>query len=125
MTKNDRRYRISILPDAITTLSSLTLARFPYFATFASGGMGAGATPPPSGSGENSGLLSTSIRDWSWVFDPRSIFDPVLKGQGSNFRKIDNFSTLHAYISKTKNRSDLKHSPACSSFNSKQDRVLL
>ena len=66
-------------------------------------------------------VLAMGVR----FFYPRSIFDPVLRGQRRNVRKIDNASTLHAYISKTMNRSDLKHSPACSSFNSKQNRVLL
>ena len=28
----------------------------------------------------------------SAFFEPRSIFDPVMRGQRSNFRKIDNFS---------------------------------
>ena len=32
-------------------------------------------------------------------FDPSSTFDPVMRGQRPNFRKIDNFSNLHAYIS--------------------------
>ena len=41
------------------------------------------------------GLLSTGTRDWWCVFGPRLIFDPVMRGQRSNFRKIDNFSTLH------------------------------
>ena len=45
---------------------------------------------------------------------PRSIFDLVMGGQKSNVRKIDKFSTLHAYISKTINLTDLKPSPACS-----------
>ena len=47
-----------------------------------------------------------------------------MRGQRSNFRKIDNFSTSHAPISKSINRSDLKRS-ACSPFNSKQHRALL
>ena len=38
----------------------------------------------------------------------------------SNFRKIDNFSHLHAYISKTIIRSSLKASQACFQFNSDQ-----
>ena len=53
-------------------------------------------------------------------FDPRSIFDPVMRGQNANFRKIDNYSTLHEYTSKTIRRSDIKLSPACSPFNSEQ-----
>ena len=42
----------------------------------------------------------------------------------SNYRKIDHFLTLHAYISNAINHSDLQPSPACSSFISKQYRVL-
>ena len=50
----------------------LTLARFPYFATFASsGGWGVGATPPRVSklsvvelSGKTHGLVSMSTRDW-------------------------------------------------------------
>ena len=61
----------------------------------------------------------------SVFFDPRSIFNPVMTGQLSNFRKIDNVSALHAYISKIMNRSDLKLSRAYSSFHSEQNRVLL
>ena len=57
--------------------------------------------------------------------DPRSIFDPVMRGQGSIFGKVDNFSNLHAYLSKTMNRSDLKLPLACSSFNSEQNRELV
>ena len=55
--------------------------------------------------------------------DPRSIFDPVMISQKSSFREIDNFLTLHAYISNTMNRSDLKLSPACSQFNSELGSV--
>ena len=36
----------------------------------------------------------------------------------SNFREIDNFSTLHEVISKTVKAIGIKLSPACSSFNS-------
>ena len=56
------------------------------------------------------------MADCSWrvlafggaIFDPKSIFDPVMSGLRSHFSKIDNFSTLHAYISNTMNLSDLK-----------------
>ena len=44
---------------------------------------------------KNGELLSTSTRDWLCVFGPRSIFDPAMIGQRSNFRKIDNVSILH------------------------------
>ena len=32
---------------------------------------------------------------YAFFFYPRSIFSPVLRGQRSDFREIDNFSTLH------------------------------
>ena len=60
----------------------------------------------------------------SAFFDPMSIIDPVMRGQRSNFRNINNISTLHAYISDTMKCSDLQLSPACFSFNSEQIRVL-
>ena len=41
-------------------------------------------------------------------FDARSIGDPVMRDQRSNFREIENFSALRAYISKTINRSYIK-----------------
>ena len=63
---------------------------------------------------KNSGLLSTSTRDWWRVFGPRVIFDPVVRDPRPNFRKIDNFSNLYQHISKTVSRSDLQLSPACS-----------
>ena len=53
--------------------------------------------------------------------DPRSIFDPVMRSQNSNYRTIDNFLNLHAHISNTVNSSDLKFSPAGSQFNSEQN----
>ena len=42
-------------------------------------------------------------RHWWCLFYSKSIFDPVMRGHGSNFRNgTGHFSTLHAYISKTK-----------------------
>ena len=40
-------------------------------------------------------------------FGPSSIFDPVMRGQMSNFRKIDNFLDLLYYSSKPISHSDL------------------
>ena len=57
------------------------------------------------------------------VFGPRSIFDLVRSGQRSNFREKWHFLTLHAHSGVSMCRSDLKPSPACSSFNSEQDSV--
>ena len=57
------------------------------------------------------------------IFGPRSIFDPVMAGQMSFFRKFYDFSTLRVQISKTIDRSDMKPSPACSPFNSFQFSV--
>ena len=59
------------------------------------------------------------------VFGPKSIFDLVRSGQRSNFREKWHFLALHADRSVSMCRSDLKPSPACSSFNSEQDRVFL
>ena len=57
------------------------------------------------------------------VFNPRSTFDLVKSGQRSNFRENRHFWDLHAHSGKSMCRSDLKPSPACSPFNSEQDRV--
>ena len=59
------------------------------------------------------------------VFGPRSIFDLVRSGQRSNFREKWHFFALHAHSGVSMCRSDLKPSPACYSFNSEQDRMLL
>ena len=59
------------------------------------------------------------------VFGPRSIFDLVRSGQRSNFREKWHFLALHAHSGVSVCRSDLKPSPACSSFNSEQERVFL
>ena len=58
-------------------------------------------------------------------FDPRSIFDPIMRDQMSSIRKIDNFSTLHEDISIPINRRDIKLSLACSPFNSEQNQEQL
>ena len=52
------------------------------------------------------------------IFGPRSIFDPVMAGQRSNFRKFRDFLDSRVHISKTIDRSGMKHSPACLPFNS-------
>ena len=46
------------------------------------------------------------------------------KGVGRDFR-FDGVFALNQYISKTVNRSDIRLSPACSSFKSEQNKVLL
>ena len=51
------------------------------------------------------------------MFGPRSIFDPVMAGQRSNFRKFHDFSTSRVDGIKTICRSVMKPSPACSPFN--------
>ena len=48
---------------------------------------------------KTSGLLSRVLAFGGAFFDPRSIFELVLRGQRSNFREIDKFSNLHQYIS--------------------------
>ena len=57
------------------------------------------------------------------IFGPRSIFDPVMAGQRSNFRKFHDFSTSRVRISKTIDRSGMRSSPACSPFNYAQNEV--
>ena len=57
------------------------------------------------------------------IFGPMSIFDSVMAGQRSNFRKFYDFSTLRVHISKTIYRSGMGPSPACSLFNSAQNEV--
>ena len=52
------------------------------------------------------------------IFGPRSIFDPVMAGQKSNFRKFRDFLVSRVRISKSIDRSGTKPSPACSPFNS-------
>ena len=58
-------------------------------------------------------------------FGPRSTFDLVRSGQRSNFSEKFHFLDLHAHSGVSMCRSELKPSPACSPFNSEQDRVLL
>ena len=55
------------------------------------------------------------------IFGPRSIFDPVMAGQRSNFRKFRYFLVSRVHISKTIDRSGMK--PACSPFNSASNVV--
>ena len=99
---------------------SLTLARKWCFATFA--GVGGGATPPLGvskrsvvelrGKDEQIALAIGGI-----IFSPRSIFDPVMAGQRSNFRIFRDFLVSRVHISKSIDRRGMKPSPACSPFN--------
>ena len=58
-------------------------------------------------------LLSTSTRDWWYIFDPRSTFDLVMAGQRSIFGEIDVFN-----FTREKRRSyDMKPLPSCSVGN--------
>ena len=57
------------------------------------------------------------------IFGPRLIFDPVMAGQRSNFRKFRDFLVSRVHISKTIDRSGMKPSPACFPFNSAQNEV--
>ena len=76
-------------------------------------------------SGKDQQMLSLSTRDWWYYFGPRSIFDPVMAGQRSNFRKFYDFSTLRVHISKTIYRSGMGPSQRVSPFNSAQNEVFL
>ena len=51
-------------------------------------------------------------------------FDPVIRGQRSNFPEIGNFSDLQVYISKSIDYIETKPSSSCSTFNSEQDDIL-
>ena len=97
-------------------------------------GGGVGTTPPPWRSAPDGRRASrkrpvdASRRDLAIahiVFGPRSIFDLVRSGQRSNFREKWHFLALHGHSGVSMRRSDMKPSPACSSFNSEQDRVFL
>ena len=57
------------------------------------------------------------------IFGSRSICDPVMTGQRSNFRKFYDFLTLQVHISKTTYCSGMGPSPACSPLNSTQNEV--
>ena len=104
---------------------NLILARKPCFATFAGVGGGVGATPPWRFQTKRRRASRKRPVDCSRrvlaigdiIFGPRSIFDPVMAGQRSNFRKFHDFSTSRADGIKTIYRSGMKPSPACSPFN--------
>ena len=57
------------------------------------------------------------------MLGPRSIFDPVMAGQRSYFRKFSHFSTSRVHISKIICCSGMKPSPACSPFNYAQNEM--
>ena len=58
-------------------------------------------------------------------FDPSSKFDPVMRGQRSNFPEIGNFSDLQVCVSKTINRIEKNLSASCSTFDSEQNDIVL
>ena len=106
----------------------ITLARFPYFATF---GSGRGGWPPGVSklrvielSGKNSGFLF-STRDWWYVLWSLINIWPIYESSKVKFSENRPFSPLHAYSSKLMNFSDKEPSPACSPLNSEQSTVLL
>ena len=95
------------------------------FATF--GRTGGGATPPPwcfqtkrrrTSRKRPADCSRRVLAIGGIIFGPRSIFDPVMAGQRSIFRKFYDFSNLRVDISKAIYRSGMGPSPACSPFNS-------
>ena len=105
----------------------LTLARKRCFATFAGAGGGGLVRPPPLGvskrsvvelRGKDQQIALSEYAISGIIFGPRSIFDPVMAGQRSNFRKFHDFSTSRVDGIKTIYRGGMKPSPACSTFNS-------
>ena len=52
------------------------------------------------------------------IFGPRSIFDPVVAGHRSSFRKFRDFLVSRVHISNTIDCNGMKPSPLCSPFNS-------
>ena len=106
----------------------LTLARKRCFATFAGVGGGGGWCDPPPWRFQTKRRRASRKRPADCfrrvlaiggiIFGPRSIFDPVMAGQRSNFRKFHDFSTSRVDGIKTIYRSGMKSSPACSPFNS-------
>ena len=103
----------------------LTLARKRCFATFAGVG-GVGATPSWHFQTKRRRASRKRPADCSRrvlaiggiIFGPRSIFDPVMAGQRSNFRKFHDFLTSRVDGIKIIYRNGMKPSPACSPFNS-------
>ena len=106
---------------------SLTLARKRCFATFAGVGGGGLVRPAPwrfqtkrrrPSRKRPADCSRRVLAIGGIIFGPRSIFDPAMAGQRSNFRKFHDFSTSRVDGIKTIYRSGMKPSSACSPFNS-------
>ena len=108
-----------------------TLVQIRCFATFARTGVGGWCDPPWRFQTKRCRTSRKRPADCSrWVLaiggiicDPRSIFNPVMAGQWSNFPKFHDFSTSRVDSIKVIYRSGMKPSPACSPFNSAQNEV--
>ena len=116
---------LSLKPHVKGGLFPLTLARKRCFATFA--GVGGGGCDPPlrfqtkrrrASRKRPAACARRVLAIGSIIFGPRSIFDPVMAGQRSNFRKFRDFLVSRVHISKSIGHSDMKSSPAYSPFNS-------
>ena len=109
----------------------LTLARFSYFATFAGGG--GGTTPYRSAldcrrasrKKKQSMRLDEISRCHILFLVLGQHLTSLGQVKGHLFAKKWHFSALHAHSGVSMCRSDLKPPPACSLFNSEQDRMLL
>ena len=120
-------YRQFAVPNISLLACDLTLARKRCFATFAGvgGGGGVGATPwrfqtkrRRASRKRPADCSRRVLAIGGIILGPRSIFDPVMAGQMSNFRKFNDFSTSRVDGIKTIYRSGMKPSPTCSPFNS-------
>ena len=115
-------------PVSVHISSALTLARKQCFATFAGVGGGGLVRPPPPWRFQTKRRRASRKRPadcarrvlaiGGMIFGPRSILDPVMAGQRSNFREFRDFLVSRVHISKTIDHSGMKPSPACSPFNS-------
>ena len=123
-----KNFSVRVLNMTYTSIQhNLTLARKPCFATFAGVGGGGGGYDPPwrfqtkrrrASRKRPADCSRRVLAIGGIIFGPGSLFDPVMAGQRSNFRKFHDFSISRVDGIKTIYRSGMKPSPAYSPFNS-------